>query len=132
MKQTELETPDDRAHARAYRNARTPAQPGESGSTIESEEYRRTINALEVAFNEPIKLPPLTRASSPHIVIRFIHSDGKEHRFYSVINDLNGCRMTAFDNDPPSVDDTLSYVRSVIRDLHSKAKVIATLGNITA
>lgn len=38
---TELETPDERAHAHAYRNARIPAQPGECGSTIESPEYRK-------------------------------------------------------------------------------------------
>lgn len=37
----QLETPDERAHAHAYRNARTPAQPGDSGTTRESPEYRK-------------------------------------------------------------------------------------------
>ena len=63
--------------------------------------------------------------------IRFIHfRDGEEHTFYSCVNDLTGSRMSAFDNDPPSIDDSLSWVRSVFRDIRKKAtKVIECVGD---
>ena len=62
--------------------------------------------------------------------IRFIHSDGKEHSFYSCVNDLSGSRLSAFNNDAPSIDDGLSWVRSVFRDIRKKApKVIECIGD---
>jgi hypothetical protein len=64
----------------------------------------------------------------PWGVIRFIHSDDKQHEFYSVINLLTGCRMSAFDNCAPSVDDTMKWVKSVFRDIKAKAKVIEYKG----
>ena len=29
--------------------------------------------------------------------------------------------MTAFDNDPPSIDDSMPWIKSVFKDIHKKA-----------
>jgi hypothetical protein len=63
--------------------------------------------------------------------IRFIHfGDGKEHTFYSCINDLSGDRLSAFDSDPPTINDPLRWVRSVFRDIREKAtEVLEVVGD---
>jgi hypothetical protein len=61
--------------------------------------------------------------------IRFIHKDGKEHLFYSVVNIMSGTRLSGFDDDPPSMDDSLAWVRSVFHDIRTKATVIEVLGD---
>lgn len=73
---------------------------------------------------------PLTDTSKPWGVIRFIHfRDGKEHEFYSVINEMTGSRMTAFDCDPPGIDDPMPWIKSVFRDIHKKStKVLEFAG----
>ena len=72
---------------------------------------------------------PLADLSQKAGKICFIHSDGKEHFFYSCVNELTGCRMSAFDNEAPTVDDTISWVKSVFRDIRKKAKVISVEGD---
>jgi hypothetical protein len=64
---------------------------------------------------------PLTDKTKPHGKITFIHSDGKEHSFYSCVNSLSGSRLCAFDNDPPSIDQTMKYIRSVFSDIVEKS-----------
>jgi len=71
----------------------------------------------------------LARPGTPAGEIRFIHKDGKEHVFYSVVNDLSGSRLSAFDNDAPSVDDSIAWVKSVFRDIRKKAKVVKVIGD---
>lgn len=61
--------------------------------------------------------------------IRFIHSDGKEHYFYSVINDMTGDRMTAFDLSAPSINDETGYVKSVFRNIRKNAQVLEVIGD---
>lgn len=61
--------------------------------------------------------------------IWFIHKDGKEHYFYTVVNDMTGNRLSAFDNDHPSIDDNLSWIKSVFRDIRLKAKVTKVIGD---
>ena len=71
----------------------------------------------------------LAREGEKSGTIRFIHEDGKEHSFTSVVNDLTGNRMSYFDSDAPSVNDPLSWVRSVFRDIRKKAKVLEVIGD---
>lgn len=75
---------------------------------------------------------PLIRKEAPWCVIEFIHFKGeKKHVFYSCVNDMSGNRLSAFDNDSPSVNDELKWVKSVIRDIKNKAvKVISYEGTI--
>lgn len=63
--------------------------------------------------------------------IRFIHfRDGKEHCFYSCVNDLTGSRLSAFDSDAPGVDEPLKYIQSVFDDIRKKAtKVLEVIGD---
>lgn len=70
-----------------------------------------------------INPPPLTDKSKPWVVISFIHSDGKEHKFYSVVNEMSGSRLSAFDSSPPGIDEGMPWVKSVIRDIRRKAEV---------
>ena len=62
--------------------------------------------------------------------IRFIHSDGETHEFSSWVNRLTGDRLSAFDGNPPTVNDSLSWVRSVFRDIRGKCKVIEQAGDL--
>ena len=45
---------------------------------------------------------PLTDLKKPWGIIRF-RSGEKDHTFYSCVNEMTGHRLSAFDNDPPSV-----------------------------
>lgn len=75
--------------------------------------------------------PQLTRLSQPWAVVRFIHVDGVEHRFYSAVNDLTGDRLTGFDDSPPTIGNSLTEVRDMIRRIHTKATVVAIGGPLT-
>ena len=55
-------------------------------------------------------------------MITFIHKDGKEHKFYSVVNHMSRSRLSAFDCDAPGVDDPMPWVKSVFRDIRKKSK----------
>lgn len=78
-----------------------------------------------------IKPPSLTDLKRPWGVIRFIHKDGTEHEFYSVVNRMTGDRMSAFDGDAPGVNDGLAWVKSVFRDIYSKSnKVLGYEGSL--
>lgn len=61
--------------------------------------------------------------------IQFIHTDGKEHTFCSVINRLTGDRLSYFDNDPPTVNDSLKWVKSIFKNIRKKARVIKVIGD---
>ena len=64
----------------------------------------------------------------PWGVIHFIHK-GKEHKFYTMVNQMTGSRMTAFDWEPPSIDDPIKWIKSVFRDIREKSeKVISQEG----
>lgn len=80
-------------------------------------------------MKDPTVIHSLARPNKPSGKIRFIHSDGKEHSFYSVINDMSGSRLSAFDSDAPSIDDTLAWVKSVFRDIRKKAQVLEVVGD---
>jgi hypothetical protein len=55
-------------------------------------------------MSKTYKLHPLTDTKKPYGVIWFIH-EGKEQEFYSVVNEMSGSRLSAFNSDPPSIDD---------------------------
>ncbi len=70
----------------------------------------------------------LARPGVPSGKIKFIHfEDGKEHTFYSCVNDMTGSRLSAFDNDPPRINDSLKWVRSVFRDIRKKATAVISV-----
>ena len=81
-------------------------------------------------MKDPSCIDSLAQKNSLSGKIRFIHfRDGKEHYFYSVINSLSGSRLSAFDDNAPTIDDSLKWVRSVFRDIKQKAEVIEVIGD---
>ncbi len=72
---------------------------------------------------------PLARHGAKSGMIKFIHKDGKEHAFYTCVNDLSGSRLSWFDNNAPDVDESLAYIKSVFKDIRKKAKVIQEMGD---
>jgi hypothetical protein len=80
-------------------------------------------------MKDPTVIHKLARPGEKSGKIRFIHKDGKEHYFYCVVNDLSGSRLSAFDNDPPDIDQPLAYIRSVFRDIRQKATVLEVIGD---
>ena len=81
----------------------------------------------KMSDSELREINPLASGRSGEI--RFIHSDGTTRRFYSTINRLSGDRLSAFDSEAPSVGDSISWVKSVFRDIRAKAEVIAEVGD---
>lgn len=72
----------------------------------------------------------LARPNTPAILVRFIHfADGKEHKYMSAINDLTGDRLTAFDNDPPTIGHTFNEVLKVVRNIQKKSKILEIIGD---
>lgn len=71
----------------------------------------------------------LTDKTLPHGEIRFIHSDGKEHRFYTAVNEMTGDRLSAFDNSAPTLNESLSSIRATFSRIRATAqKVISYEG----
>ncbi len=58
------------------------------------------------------------------VFLRFERKDGSKHFFYSAVNKMSGNRLTGFDCAPPSVGDSLAYVRGVIKQIKTKEKVL--------
>ena len=73
------------------------------------------------------KIHPLASGKTGRITFR--HSDGKTHTFTSTENSFTGDRLSYFDNDAPSINDTLEWVKSVFNDIRRKAKVIESIGD---
>lgn len=68
---------------------------------------------------------PLCDTSKPWGVIRFIHfRDGSEREFYTMVNKLTGDRMTAFDNDPPGINDPMPWIKSMFKNIRKKARSV--------
>lgn len=66
----------------------------------------------------------LVDRTKPWGEITLLHSDGKEHTYYSCINDLTKTRLTGWNSDPPDIGEELPYVRSVFAGIHAKAKKV--------
>jgi len=71
-----------------------------------------------------ITAPDLADTSKPWGIIRFIHSDGKTHEFYSCVNEMSGDRLSAFDAECPSIGDAMKWVKSVFQGVRSNATVL--------
>jgi hypothetical protein len=70
-----------------------------------------------------MKLNTLTDTTKPWVVLKFTHfRDNKIHTFRSEVNRLTGDRLSSFDSGPPTVGDSIGWVRSVIKDVFKKSK----------
>jgi hypothetical protein len=74
--------------------------------------------------------PPLTDTSKPWVVVTFIHADRTARKFYSVVSEMTGDRLSSFHPASPSLNDDLSWVRSVVRDIGKKAKGVVVTGSL--
>ena len=70
----------------------------------------------------------LTDKQKPWGKITFIHKDGTKHYFYTAVNEMSGSRLSAFDSDPPGIDDPMPWIKSVFRDIRKKAQVLSYEG----
>ena len=67
-------------------------------------------------------------ASGKSQLIKFIH-EGKECRYYTTVKELSGDRMSAFNNDAPSINEERYYILKVIKSLRKKAQIISDEGD---
>jgi len=75
--------------------------------------------------------PPLTDKTQFWVKVEFTHAkDGQRHTFYSAVNRLTGDRLTAFDRNPPSINDSKGWVKSVLRDILDKATDVRVIWNL--
>jgi len=72
---------------------------------------------------------PLASSSKKSGKIRFIHSDGNEHYFYTCVNDLSGDRLSAFDNDPPRINSDMSWIKSIFSNIRKNNTVLEIIGD---
>ena len=88
-----------------------------------------TANKTRKLMKDNKTIHALARPGSKSGKIRFIHTDGKEHCYYSVVNDLTGSRLSGFDSDAPTIDNTLNEVSVIFRNIRNKAKVVESIGD---
>jgi hypothetical protein len=62
-------------------------------------------------------------------IIRFVHKDGTERTFVTVVNRQTGSRMSWFDDCAPWVTESEAWPKSVFRDIRRKAKVLECVGD---
>ena len=72
-------------------------------------------------MKDPTCIHPLAERGELSGKIRFVHKDGKEHSFTSVVNRLTGSRLSYFDGNAPSINDPLQWVKSVFWGIRKKA-----------
>jgi hypothetical protein len=68
---------------------------------------------------------PLADLTKPHVHILFTRKNGTTHHFYSCINEMTGSRLSAFDSDPPRIDDGMAWVQRMIRNIQANEKVLS-------
>jgi hypothetical protein len=81
-------------------------------------------------MKDPTSIHPLAQKRKRSGKIRFMR-EGKEHCFYSCINRLTGSRLSAFDANSPSIDDSVSWVKTVFKSLREdpRVTVIESIGD---
>ena len=74
---------------------------------------------------------PLARSGVKSGQIKYVHfGDGLEHTFQTCVNDMTGDRLSWFDSRAPSVNDSLTWVRSVFKDIRKRStKVLEVVGD---
>lgn len=60
--------------------------------------------------------------------IHFTHV-GVERSFTSCVNSLSGDRLSWFNNDPPRINDPISWVRNVFKTIRKTSKEIESIGD---
>jgi len=56
------------------------------------------------------------------IIIKFISEiDLKDHLYYSLVNSLTGDRLSGFDSGPPSINQSVSDIKSIIDKIRKQA-----------
>lgn len=74
------------------------------------------------------KLENVGNLSLPWVILNFIGSDGKTYRFFSVVHKLSGDRITGFEDSRPGINDSIEYVKSVLRDLIEYVEILSYEG----
>lgn len=64
-----------------------------------------------------------------YVYMEFIHNE-KHITFYSLVNIMTGNRLTSFNNEPPRIDDSMNWVKKIIKGIKSKSKVNILYTNI--
>ena len=80
--------------------------------------------------DKPLKQHQLGDTDKPWGEIKFIHSDGEIWVFYSYVNEMSGARLSAFNNEGPTIGDSMAWVKSVFRDIRAKTEVLECIGNL--
>lgn len=81
-------------------------------------------------MKDATEIHPLALNGKPSGKIVFIHSDDQRHEYYSVINSLTGDRLSAFDNNAPTVNQSVKLVQTIFNNIRRKAKmVISVIGD---
>lgn len=81
-------------------------------------------------MKDPTTIHPLAEKNKPSGKIRFIHTDGTERFFVSVVNRLTGDRLSYFDTAAPTINDSLSLVKGVFNGIRSKSnQVLEVVGD---
>lgn len=77
------------------------------------------------------KMKSLIDTRKPYGEIVFVHfRDGTTHKFWTAVNKLTGERLSAFDNNPPDIGESVAYCKSVFSDIRRKAtRVISYEGS---
>ena len=66
--------------------------------------------------------PATKQKTKTNIIIEFISEvDNKNHLYYSCVNLLSGDRLSAFDSNPPSINQDIEEIKKIIGNIKRKA-----------
>lgn len=71
-----------------------------------------------------MKLNPLTDKTQPFTLVEFIDSKKEKHVFHSEVNSLTGDRLTAFDNEAPTINNSINDIKKIISNIEKRATIV--------
>jgi hypothetical protein len=73
---------------------------------------------------------PLADTTKPWVRVEFTRENGAKASFYSYINEMTGDRISGFGSEPPSLNDEMTWIKSVIKNIRKRCADVSVTGSI--
>lgn len=75
------------------------------------------------------EIHPLADPEKKFFFARFVHPDGKEYTFTSVVNSMTGDRLSYLDRGTPTIDNDGSAAKSIIKQIKEFCEIKEMFGS---
>lgn len=80
-------------------------------------------------MKNPTVIHSLARTNEKSCKVTFQRKNGSIATFSSVINDMTGDRMTYFNNDAPTINNTKADIKKMIQQIRMDCTIIEHIGD---